>query len=185
VLFVVLCDVWFRILPRCSLISYWKISISQLQIQPMIWASTLKIWKHVNFVDLGFIILFIGILLFYVINLDAVSLFADSPFTFLAMFVSDVIYWFNLNELISFYFCQKNKKIKPEICDVIPNHHLNLNLNIVTSRSCFIFFFIFWIQNSLPKLTLRRIEYKILGGTHFKVLNQHQPKWVAALFSYL
>jgi len=32
VLFVVLCDVWFRVLSRCSFISYWKIDISQLQI---------------------------------------------------------------------------------------------------------------------------------------------------------
>ena len=47
-----------------------------------------------NFGDLGFIILFVGILPFYTINLGAVSLFADSPFTFLAMFVSDVIYRF-------------------------------------------------------------------------------------------
>jgi len=47
-----------------------------------------------NFSDLGFIILFVGILLFYAINLGAVSLFANSPFTFLAMFVFDVIYQF-------------------------------------------------------------------------------------------
>ena len=60
----------------------------------MIWASMLKIRKHVNFGDLGFIILFVGILPFYAINLGSVSLFADSPFTFLAMFVSDVIYRF-------------------------------------------------------------------------------------------
>jgi len=58
----------------------------------MIWASTLKIQKHVNFDDLGFIILFVGILPFCAINLGAVSLFAGSPFTFLAMFVFDIIY---------------------------------------------------------------------------------------------
>jgi len=65
-----------------------------IQIQPMIWASTLKIWKHVNFGDFVFIILFVGILPFCAINLGAVSLFTGSPFTFLAMFVSDVIYRF-------------------------------------------------------------------------------------------
>jgi len=54
----------------------------------------LKIQKYVNFGDLSFIILFVGILPFYAINLDAVSLFAGSPFTFLAMFVSNVIYRF-------------------------------------------------------------------------------------------
>ena len=47
-----------------------------------------------NFGDLGFIILFVGILPFYAINLGVVSLFADSLLTFLAMFVSDVIYRF-------------------------------------------------------------------------------------------
>jgi len=46
------------------------------------------------FGDLDFIILFVGILPMYAINLGAVSLFADSPFTFLAMFVSDVLYRF-------------------------------------------------------------------------------------------
>jgi len=60
----------------------------------MIWASTLQIWKHGNFSDLNFIILFVGILSLYAINLGAVSLFADSPFTFLVMFVSDVLYRF-------------------------------------------------------------------------------------------
>jgi len=60
----------------------------------MILASTLQIQKHEYFGDLGFIILFVGILPMYAINLGAVSLFADSPFTFLAMFVSDVLYRF-------------------------------------------------------------------------------------------
>jgi len=47
------------------------------------------------FGDLSFIILFIGILPLYAINLgDDVSLFADSPFTFLAMFASDIFYRF-------------------------------------------------------------------------------------------
>ncbi|KEH42915.1 hypothetical protein MTR_1g078010 [Medicago truncatula] len=35
-----------------------------------------------------------SILPFYAINLGVVSLFTDSPFTFLAMFPSDVIYRF-------------------------------------------------------------------------------------------
>ena len=47
-----------------------------------------------NFDDLSFIILFVGILPFYSTNLGAVSLSADSPFMFLMMFVSDVIYRF-------------------------------------------------------------------------------------------
>jgi len=48
------------------------------------------------FGDLGFIILFVGILPLYAINLGAVSLFADSPFTFLAMFV--LMYTIDLSE---------------------------------------------------------------------------------------
>jgi len=38
------------------------------------------------------IILFVGILLLYAINLGDVSLFVDSPFTFLTMFVSYILY---------------------------------------------------------------------------------------------
>jgi len=49
---------------------------------------------HGYFGDLGFIMLFVGILMLYAINLGAASLFANSPFTFLAMFVSDVLYRF-------------------------------------------------------------------------------------------
>ncbi|AES88409.1 transmembrane protein, putative [Medicago truncatula] len=60
----------------------------------MIWTSTLQIRKHGYFGDLSFIILFLGILPLYAINLGVVSLFADSPFTFLTMFVSDVLYRF-------------------------------------------------------------------------------------------
>jgi len=60
----------------------------------MIWAPTLQIRKHGYFGDLDFIILFVGILPMYAINLGVVSLFAYSPFTFLAMFVSDVPYRF-------------------------------------------------------------------------------------------
>ena len=59
----------------------------------MIWASTLQIRKHGYFGELGFIILFVGILPFYAINLGDVSLFADSPFAFLAIFVSDDVFY--------------------------------------------------------------------------------------------
>jgi len=56
----------------------------------MIWASTLQIQKHEYFSGLDFIILFVGILSLYAINLSIVSLFAYSPFTFLAMFIYDI-----------------------------------------------------------------------------------------------
>jgi len=104
VLLVVLCDIWFRILSWCSFSSYWNIDISQLQIQSMIWASTLQIRKHGCFGDLNFIILFVSILPLYAINLGVVSLFADSSFTLLAMFVSDVLYqfeWKNIDLFLS------------------------------------------------------------------------------------
>ncbi|AES76373.1 transmembrane protein, putative [Medicago truncatula] len=61
----------------------------------MIWASTLQIRKHGYFGDLDFIILFVGISLLYAINLGVVSLFTDSPITFLAMFVFDVLHQFD------------------------------------------------------------------------------------------
>ena len=60
----------------------------------MIWVSTLQIREHGYFGGLNFIILYVGILPLYAINLGVVSLFADSPFTFLVMFVSDVLYQF-------------------------------------------------------------------------------------------
>ena len=85
VLFVMLCGVWVCVLLRCSFSSYWKINFSQLQVQLMIWTSTLQIQNHGYFDDLEFIILFVGIFSLYAINLGVVSLFADPPFTFLVM----------------------------------------------------------------------------------------------------
>ena len=76
----------------------------------MIWAWTLKIWKHGYFGDLSFIILFVGILPLYAINLGIVSLFADSPFMFLAMFVSDVLYRFKWMNIVLFLWKEKKKK---------------------------------------------------------------------------
>jgi len=66
----------------------------------MIWASTLQIQKHGYSGDLDFIILFVGILPLYAINLGVVSLLADSPFTFLAILIMllSLMYSINLNE---------------------------------------------------------------------------------------
>ena len=121
-LFVVLCGVWFCVLSRCSFSSYWKIDISQFQIKPMIWASTLQIRKHGYFGDLSFIILFVGILLLYAINLGVMSLYADSPFTFLAMFVSDVLYRFEWTNIV--LFLSNKKKLIQQMIDQI-NHLFN------------------------------------------------------------
>jgi len=113
VLFVVLCGVvWFCVLLWCSFVPIKRsASINQLQIQSMIWTSTLQIRKHGYSGDLDLIILFVGILPLYAINLDVVSLFAVSSFTFLAilMMLLYLMYFIDLNELISFCFCQKEK----------------------------------------------------------------------------
>jgi len=75
----------------------------------MIWTSTLQIKKHRYFGDLGFIILFVGILLLYAIYLGVVSLFADSPSTFLAMFVCDVLYRFEWMNIVLFLSKKKTQ----------------------------------------------------------------------------
>jgi len=62
----------------------------------MIWTLTLQIWKHDYYGDLDLIILFVGILPLYVINLDVVSLFAVSSFTFLTILM--MLLYINLNE---------------------------------------------------------------------------------------
>jgi len=77
----------------------------------MIWSSTLQIQKHGNFGDLDFIILFVGILPLYAINLDVVSLFTDSSFTFLVIFISDVMYSINLNECNIVLFLSKEEEV--------------------------------------------------------------------------
>jgi len=86
-LFVVFCGaVWFPVFLRCSFDSYWR-SI----IQSKIWASTLhrrhECSGHFNFI-LSYI--FVDIMSLYTINLDVVSLFTDSFFTFLAV-LNDLI----------------------------------------------------------------------------------------------
>jgi len=112
VLFVVLCGiVWFHVLLWCSFVPIERsTSVNQLQIQSMIWTSTLHIQKHGYSGDLDLIILFVGIMLLYVINLDVVSIFAVSSFTFLAILIMllYLMYYIDLNEWISFCFCQKN-----------------------------------------------------------------------------
>jgi len=76
----------------------------------MIWASTLQIRTHGYFGDLDFIILFVGILPLYAINLGVVSLFEYSPFTFIAMFVFDILYRFEWMNIVLFLSKQKQKK---------------------------------------------------------------------------
>jgi len=112
VLFVVLCGiVWFHVLLRCSFVPIERsTSVNQLQIQSMIWTSTLQIRKHEYSGDLDLIILFVGILPLYAINLDALSMFAVSSFMFLAilMMLLYLMYSIDLNEWKSFWFCKKN-----------------------------------------------------------------------------
>jgi hypothetical protein len=123
VLFVVLCGaIWFSVLLRCSFDSFLKIGFSQLHLQSMIWASTLQIQKHGYSDHFSFVILFVvDILPLYAINLNDVSLFADSPFMFLAI----LNMWFYLmysidwNEWISFFFNKKKNKILKKLRQLI------------------------------------------------------------------
>jgi len=66
----------------------------------MVCVSMLQIQKHGYSGDLDFIILFVGILSLYAINLDVVSLFAVLSFTFLAilMMLFYLMYSIILNE---------------------------------------------------------------------------------------
>jgi hypothetical protein len=69
------------VLLRCSFGSNWQINFDQLLIQPMTRSSTMQIRRHENFNYFYFATLFVGLrMLFYAINLDASSLFADSFF---------------------------------------------------------------------------------------------------------
>jgi hypothetical protein len=100
------------VLLRCSFNSSRKIIFSQLQIQSMIWASALQIRKHEYSGDFNFIKLFVvDILPLYAINSDAVSLFADSSFTFLAklnmwLYLMYLSIWMN-----KYYFIYVKKKL--------------------------------------------------------------------------
>ena len=62
----------------------------------MIWTSTLHIRKHEYSSNLDFIILFVGILMLYAINMGAVSLFVNSPLMFLVILIR--MYSINLNK---------------------------------------------------------------------------------------
>jgi len=57
-------------IPSCY--GVYLVHIERLVIQSMIWASTLQIWRHGYHGDINFIILFVGILPLYAINLDVV-----------------------------------------------------------------------------------------------------------------
>jgi len=79
---------WFLILVRCLFDSGWKISFEQVQIRSMaLTLASLQIRRHEYSRDFN-IVIFVGIstLLFYVINMDALSLFTDSSFLFFGEF---------------------------------------------------------------------------------------------------
>ena len=81
--------VWFHFLSRCS----FDFPIERSDIQSLIWASMLYIWRHGYSCYFNFIILFVDILSLYAINFDGVSLFIHSSFMFLEM-LNDVLYQF-------------------------------------------------------------------------------------------
>jgi len=111
---------WFLVLMRCLFDSGWKISFEKVQIRSMpmtLTPSTLQIRRHEYFRDLNIVILviFVGIdtLSFYAINIDVVSLFTDSSFSFLTnlnLYCIDVLYQFEWINIIS--FCKKINKLR-------------------------------------------------------------------------
>ena len=94
---------WISILVRCLFDSVWKISFEQVHIQSMtLTSSTLQIRRHDYFGDLT-IIIFVSMytLSFYAINVDDVSLFANSFFLFLAtlnLYYIDIFFSIWMNE---------------------------------------------------------------------------------------
>jgi hypothetical protein len=79
------------------------IYFKRLIIQSNIWASTLPIRMHDIPVTLILSYIFLGNKLLYDINLDIISLFADSSFTFLAI-LNCVLYRFEWMNIILFLY---------------------------------------------------------------------------------
>ena len=178
VLFVVLCGVvWFRVVLRCLFVSIERsASVNQLQIQSMIWTSTLQIRKHGYSGDFDLIILFVGILSLYAINLDVVSLFAVSSFTFLVilMMLLYLMYSINLNEWISFCFCQK-KNMSTYNFHLVDSYTTRKTFNTRIHSCAFRLHSQkdFWYKDQihldrlslpLPHQTKSRLWYKFLGN---------------------
>jgi len=131
----------------------WKISFEQVQIQSMtmiLTSSTLQIWRYEYSGDMNIVILviFVGIgtLPFYAINMDIVSLFTDSSFSFLAnldLYCINGLYQFEWMNII--YFGQKKAHIHDttqirydidmsirenfKIQDTIRSRYFNIKLN--------------------------------------------------------
>jgi hypothetical protein len=75
--------IWFYVLVLL-IGSYWNTGFNQLKVQLKIWALTLWI-MNIILRSLNFIILLVGILPLYTINLDVVNLFANLFILFLTM----------------------------------------------------------------------------------------------------
>jgi hypothetical protein len=105
--------VWFFVLLRYLFSSYWNIIFNQLQIQSIIWASTLQLRKHGHSDHFNFIILFVSILPLYAINLYDVILFCRLFFFIFLLLVFDVLY--QLLELINIIIFIKKKSRNPHL----------------------------------------------------------------------
>jgi hypothetical protein len=98
-----LCRHW-TVLSRCLSDSYWKIDFIRLQIQYLgisVVDPEYRYSGHFNCI----ILFVVDILPLYAINLDVVTLFADSSFTFLAilnMWLYDVFYQFEWMSIFLF-----------------------------------------------------------------------------------
>jgi len=134
-LFVVLCGVvWFPVFVRCSFDSYWKIDYSIKDLSVNV-ADPEAMDIPVTLILSS---IFVGIMPLYAINLDAVSLFADSSFTFLAV-LNDVIPRFEWMNIILFLSKKKkNTYYSYYICRIVSAHRGRICVYCLTT------FFFFW-----------------------------------------
>ena len=119
------------VLVRCSFVSVWKITVDPVQIESMTFVpSTLQIRRH-GYSENFNIVKYVGLcnVPFYAINTDAVSLFADSSFLFLAilnLYCIDVLLSIWMNEYL--LFSQKKTFIIILTQSQTPNIHRGVHL---------------------------------------------------------
>jgi hypothetical protein len=102
------------VLVRCSFVAGWKIKFGPVQIQSMTFVSSLLQIRMHGYSGHFNIVKYVGLcnMPFYAINTDAVSLFADSSFLFLAilsLYCINVLFSIWMNEYLLF-----SKKIRTQ-----------------------------------------------------------------------
>jgi hypothetical protein len=128
--------------------------------------STMKIRRHLYFGNFYFVTLFVSLSMpFYVINLDAVSLFADSYFSFLAL-LNLYLYLMYLSVWMNEYYVF----VKKSITDNRPSKILILIYYMLyyTSNILFYYISVIWISKNCIKLNHRKLDRFFLSS---------HPKW--------